>query len=105
MELIYVLKCEKNKWYVGKTTKSIRVLIKKIKSILGKTAKMTFHFVANETFSDTKTAHNPRLESVVDNEGRVYLLEKEVALSENPDYQKFQPLYLYLPNYAKRKPI
>ena len=24
MELIYVLKCEKNKWYVGKTTKSIR---------------------------------------------------------------------------------
>ncbi len=52
-----------------------------IKSILGKTAKMTFHFVANETFTGTKTAHNPRLESVMDNEGRVYLLEKDVALS------------------------
>ncbi len=70
-----------------------------IKSILGKTAKMTFHFVADETFSANKSqaALNPRLEAVVDNEGRTYLIEKEVALSgdlltdANPTYNENQP--------------
>jgi tRNA threonylcarbamoyl adenosine modification protein YeaZ len=36
---------------------------------------------------------------------QISLYEKEMKLRENPEYQKFQPIYLYLPEYVKRKPI
>jgi len=52
-----------------------------IKSILGKTAKMSFHFVSDETFVGAKDkAINPRLETALDSYGRAFLIEKDVAL-------------------------
>ena len=69
-----------------------------LKSILGKTAKMTFHFVADETFSSKSTGFvGSDLERVYDYEGRVYLIKKEVVLSgdllidANPTYHEGQP--------------
>ncbi len=52
-----------------------------IKSILGKTAKMTFHHVADETFSGASAIADPDLERVYDYQGRPYLIKKEVVLS------------------------
>ncbi len=53
-----------------------------IKSVLGKTAKMTFHFVSDETFTNANlSSTNPNLEKVYDNQGRSYLIEREVILS------------------------
>jgi len=70
-----------------------------IKSILGKTAKMTFHFVSDETFNAGSRSQmiNPKLQSVIDMQGRNYLIEKDVALSgelltdANPTYHEGQP--------------
>src|SRR3989338_3078601 len=64
-----------------------------IKDILGQTAKMTFHFVADETFTGG-TSNDPRLDAIMDDEGRTYFIKKEVALSgelltdANPTYHE-----------------
>ncbi len=66
-----------------------------LKTILGKTAKMTFHFVADETF--TGTAMPLDSERLLDSEGRPYFIKKEVVLSgdllvdANPTYHEGQP--------------
>lgn len=52
-----------------------------IKSILGKTAKMTFHHVSDETFSGTSSVTDLSLERLFDYQGRPYLIKKEVVLS------------------------
>lgn len=53
-----------------------------LKSILGKTAKMTFHFVDDQTFAADKISFSsPDLERVFDYQGRAYLIKKEVVLS------------------------
>lgn len=53
-----------------------------LKSVLGKTAKMTFHFVDDRTFSSTKIAvSDPRFEAVPDDSGRMYLIDKEAVLT------------------------
>lgn len=53
-----------------------------LKSILGKTAKMTFHFVADENFSTSDSSGiRPDLERAYDSEGRSYLIKKEIILS------------------------
>jgi protein-export membrane protein SecD len=53
-----------------------------LKSILGKTAKMSFKFVDEATFSDTSFGNvDPDLERVFDAQGRGYLLKKEIILS------------------------
>ncbi len=51
-----------------------------IKSILGKTAKMTFHFVSEETFSG-EAGIDPDSERLYDYQNRSYLIKKEVVLS------------------------
>ncbi len=71
-----------------------------IKSILGKTAKMTFHFVADETLSpgdELKNMVNLGFERMYDDKGRAYLINKEVVLSgdllidANPTYYQGLP--------------
>lgn len=70
-----------------------------IKSILGKTAKMSFHFVSNDTFNGAAQLQgaNPNFDSIPDADGRIYLVEKEVALSgdlltdANTTYSEGQP--------------
>lgn len=52
-----------------------------IKSILGKTAKMTFHHVSDKTFSADSSAFEPDSERLSDHQGRSYLIKKEVVLS------------------------
>jgi len=81
-----------------------------IKSILGKTAKMTFHFVSDETFSGApKKTFNSKLEAVFDQQGRTYLIEKEVALSgdlltdANPTYHEGLPAVSFRFNDAGTK--
>lgn len=62
-----------------------------LKSILGKTAKMTFHFVAEDSFAGADS------ERVLDYHGRPYLIKKEVILSgdmlvdANATYHEGQP--------------
>lgn len=70
-----------------------------IKSVLGKTAKMTFHFVSDDTFTGGAKSQiiNPKLEAIPDMHGRTFLIEKEVALSgelltdANPTYHEGNP--------------
>lgn len=69
-----------------------------IKSVLGKTAKMTFHFVDDASFSGSAlTNSDPNLEKLSDYSGRTYLIKKEVVLSgdllvdANPTYHEGQP--------------
>ncbi len=53
-----------------------------IKSILGKTAKMTFHHVSDQTFSGSNGAVlDQDLERLYDYEGRAFIIKKEVVLS------------------------
>jgi protein-export membrane protein SecD len=53
-----------------------------LKSILGKTAKMSFKFVDESTFKGESFGNiDPNLERVFDNQGRGYLLKKEIILS------------------------
>ena len=52
-----------------------------IKSILGKTAKMTFHHVSDKTFTGETGGVDPELERLSDYQGRSYLIKKEVVLS------------------------
>ncbi len=52
-----------------------------IKSILGKTAKMTFHHVSDKTFTGETGGVDPELERLSDYQGRSYLVKKEVVLS------------------------
>lgn len=71
-----------------------------IKDILGKTAKMTFHFVSDDSFS-SKTSKlsliDPELERLYDDQGRAYLIKKEVVLSgdllidASPTYHEGEP--------------
>ncbi len=62
-----------------------------LKSILGKTAKMTFHFLSENNFAGIDS------EQVFDYEGRPYFIKKEVVLSgdllvdANPTYHEGQP--------------
>jgi preprotein translocase subunit SecD len=71
-----------------------------IKSILGKTAKMTFHFVSNSTFDQSDELKNmvdSGFEKIYDDKGRAYLINKEVVLSgdllidANPTYYQGIP--------------
>ena len=73
-----------------------------IKSILGKTAKMTFHFVDDSTFANSNAAiSDPDLERMYDYEGRSYLIKKEVILSgdllvdANPTFHEGQPAVFF----------
>ncbi len=52
-----------------------------IKSILGKTAKMTFHHVSDKTFTAETGGVDSDLERLFDFQGRSYLIKKEVVLS------------------------
>jgi preprotein translocase subunit SecD len=67
-----------------------------LKSILGKTAKMTFHFVDDATFNGNSSM-NPDLERIPDYQGRIYLIKKEVVLSgdllidASPTYHEGEP--------------
>ncbi len=62
-----------------------------LKSILGKTAKMTFHFLSEESFAGADS------ERIFDYQGRQYLIKKEVILSgdllvdANTTYHEGQP--------------
>ena len=64
-----------------------------LKALLGKTAKMTFHFVAGDSSSES----NFNLDRVFDSEGHLYLIEREVVLSgdllidANTTYHEGQP--------------
>jgi len=69
-----------------------------LKSILGKTAKMTFHFVADETFNGgTSTFAGADSERLFDYQGRPYIIKREVILSgdmlidANTTYHEGQP--------------
>jgi protein-export membrane protein SecD len=68
-----------------------------LKSILGKTAKMTFHFVDNATYSTSAIFNAAESERLFDYEGRAYLIKKEVILSgdllvdANTTYHEGQP--------------
>jgi preprotein translocase subunit SecD len=69
-----------------------------LKAILGKTAKMTFHFVADETFGNSSGALiNPELQQIYDYQNRAYFIKKEVILSgdllidANTTYHEGQP--------------
>ena len=69
-----------------------------IKSILGKTAKMTFHFVDDSTFSNSNSAlSDSSVERLSDASGRSFLIKKEVILSgdllvdANPTYHEGEP--------------
>lgn len=69
-----------------------------LKSILGKTAKMTFHFVSDISFSGAREGFiNPDLERVYDDREQIYLIEKEAVLSgdllvdANPTYHEGEP--------------
>lgn len=70
-----------------------------VKNILGTTAKMTFHFVSDETFRGNRNTRliDPKYMSIKDEEGRTYFVEKDVALSgellvdANPTYYEGQP--------------
>ncbi len=52
-----------------------------LKSILGKTAKMTFHFVDEKSFSGEGAIGGPDTERLFDYEGRAYFIKKEIVLS------------------------
>lgn len=53
-----------------------------LRSILGQTAKMTFHFVDDQSFSKSSIGVLDKdLERLFDGEGRGYLIKKEVILS------------------------
>jgi preprotein translocase subunit SecD len=71
-----------------------------IKSILGKTAKMTFHFVENGALNqgdELRNMVNSGFEKIYDDKGRPYLINKEVVLSgdllidANPTYYQGIP--------------
>jgi preprotein translocase subunit SecD len=52
-----------------------------LKSILGKTAKMTFHFVDDLTYGANSNYNAAETERLFDYDGRAYLIKKEVILS------------------------
>jgi len=71
-----------------------------IKILLGKTAKMTFHFVVDEALGNPNYVPNSAdldVEKMTDNAGRIYLVKKPVILSgdllvdANPTYHEGQP--------------
>lgn len=68
-----------------------------LKSILGQTAKMTFHFVSDQRFDEDSINYvDESVEKLYDNEGNSYYIEKEVILSgdllvdASPTYQQGQ---------------
>lgn len=81
-----------------------------LKSVLGKTAKMTFHFVDEDTFSGTKTNYaDSNVERMFDAQGHVFLIKKEVILSgdllidANVTYHEGQPAVSFRFNDAGAK--
>jgi protein-export membrane protein SecD len=52
-----------------------------IKSVLGKTAKMTFHHVSDQTFAATNAVIEQDSERLFDYQGRAFVIKKEVVLS------------------------
>jgi len=81
-----------------------------IKSVLGKTAKMSFHFVSDDTFNPSASQiANPKYEALPDAQGRTYLIDREVALSgdlltdANPTYHESQPAVSFRFNEAGTK--
>ncbi|MBP7710225.1 MAG: protein translocase subunit SecD [Rickettsiales bacterium] len=52
-----------------------------LKSLLGKTAKMTFHFVDDLTYGTTSSYNAAETERLFDYTGRAYLIKKEIILS------------------------
>lgn len=70
-----------------------------VKKLLGKTAKMTFHFVSDETFANEAAPKiiNSDLTTVKGANNTTYIIEKEVALSgdllidANPTYHEGAP--------------
>ena len=72
-----------------------------IKRLLGKTAKMTFHFVTERIGDDNLISDNGALDldtqKMYDSQGRAYLIKKQVILSgdllvdANPTYYEGQP--------------
>ena len=82
-----------------------------IKLLLGKTAKMTFHFVSGETFKEGSTTQlvDPRLMAVSGEEDRIFFIEKEVALSgdllvdASPTYFEGAPAVSFRLNQAGTK--
>lgn len=79
-----------------------------IKSILGKTAKMTFHFVADDIFSNDFTV-DPTVTRMSDSQGNPYLIRNEVILNgdllvdANPTYHQGQPAVAFRFNSAGTK--
>jgi len=78
-----------------------------LKSILGKTAKMTFHFVDDQTFAGASQNYvGSDLERIFDYQGRSYLIKKEVILSgdllvdANTTYHEGQPAVAFRFNDA-----
>lgn len=67
-----------------------------LKEILGKTAKMSFHFVDDSSFENQNLV-NVNLKQAYDSKGRLYLIDKEVILSgdllidANPTYFEGEP--------------
>ena len=67
-----------------------------IKNILGKTAKMTFHFVADEALNNDKFS-SLDIERLPDSMGRIYPIKKQVILSgdllvdASPTYHEGKP--------------
>ena len=67
-----------------------------IKNILGKTAKMTFHFVADEMFNSDKFS-SLDIDRLPDSMGRIYPIKKQIILSgdlltdASPTYHEGQP--------------
>lgn len=70
---------------------------KELKSILGKTAKMTFHFVSNKAYDDSMNYLDNDVQKLYDSEGNPYIIEKEVILSgdllvdASPTYHQGEP--------------
>ena len=79
-----------------------------LKSILGKTAKMTFNFVDDSTFTGAGTTATD-VERIPDYSGRTYLIKKEVILSgdllidANATYHEGQPAVSFRFNDAGAK--
>lgn len=68
-----------------------------LKSILGKTAKMTFHFVDDSAYGADSSYSANTTERLFDSNGRTYLIKKEIILSgdllvdANPTYHEGEP--------------
>ena len=70
-----------------------------VKRLLGKTAKMSFHFVSDATFSKTSIDRitNPEFQKIFDDKNRLYIIRKEASINgglltdANPTYFEGKP--------------